>query len=53
MCACLGEECSLKFIGQILYIWIAVTENVQSAFSGPPAFIGPDTCMPLKPLKTK
>ena len=33
------------FIGQILYIWIAITEYVQSGFSGPPAFSGPDTCM--------
>ena len=32
------------FIGQILYIWIAITEYVQSPFSGPPAFSGPDTC---------
>ena len=32
------------FIGQILYIWIATTEYVQSAFSGPPAVSGPDTC---------
>ena len=34
----------LMFTGQILYIWIAITEYVQSAFSGPPAFSGPSTC---------
>ena len=41
----LGKNTPLKFIGQILYIWIAITEYVQSAFSGPPAFSGPDTCI--------
>ena len=41
MCACLGEEYPLMFIGQILYIWIAITEYVQSAFSSP------DTCTQL------
>ena len=53
MCACLGEEYPLMFIGQILYIWIAITEYVQSAFSGPPVFSGPDTCslMKLRNLK--
>ena len=41
------------FTGQILYIWIAITEYVQSAFSGPPVFSGPDTCslMKLRNLK--
>ena len=44
MCAFLRKNTPLKFIGQILYIWIAITEYVQSAFSGPLAFSCPNTC---------
>ena len=39
---------SEKFICQVLYIWIAVTKYVKSAFSGPPVFSGPNTCKSVK-----